>query len=148
MNTNCSSAPDKESSEELEEIKNTKIEDNLLPAPDKDSCEEHEDMLLIYVAESMSENNETKKLSFLTVLLNNCVLFYFVKMLMLMDGKCPYNYWPICPSSGICYNGRSIDQQGALVQGGNRLRGSTIRQILHRTRMQNWQETAPQSKAP
>ena len=36
---------------------------------------------------------------------------------MLMDGKCPYDYWPICPSSGVCYNGRSVDQQGALAPG-------------------------------
>ena len=61
--------------------------------------------------------DETKKLSFLTVLVNNCILLYFVKILMLMDGKCPYDYWPIYPTSGVCYNGKSVDQQKSLAPG-------------------------------
>ena len=31
-----------------------------------------------------------------------------------MNGRCPYNYWPICLSSGYCNNGKSVDQQRAL----------------------------------
>ena len=33
---------------------------------------------------------------------------------MFVDGKFPYDNWPICPSSGVCYNSRSVDQQEAL----------------------------------